>query len=168
MQPKIAREFRALKAMTVSELRARYEDVFDEAPRSGNKTFLWKRIAWRLQALEQGDLTERARQRAEELANDADLRIRAPRRAFEDEPDAEQTRVVSFSPAYDPRLPMPGTVLTREHNGELISVIVLDDGFEHDGKRYRSLSGVARAVTGTSWNGFVFFGLTSNRKEKQA
>jgi hypothetical protein len=74
----IAREVAALKRMTVKELRGRYVEVFGEATRSGNKDWLWKRIAWRMQANAEGGLSERARRRAEELANDADLRLRRP------------------------------------------------------------------------------------------
>ena len=57
----IAREVADLKRMTVKELRGRYQHVFGETTRSGNKDFLWKRIAWRMQANAEGDLTERAR-----------------------------------------------------------------------------------------------------------
>lgn len=73
MQTNVAREVPALKRMTPKELRGRYLEVFGEESRSGNKDFLWKRIAWRIQALAEGDLSERARRRAEELANDADI-----------------------------------------------------------------------------------------------
>jgi hypothetical protein len=74
----MAGEVADLKRMTVKQLRVRHLEVFGEQTRSGNKDFLWKRIAWRIQALAQGDLSERARRRAEELANDADLRVRRP------------------------------------------------------------------------------------------
>lgn len=74
----IVREVAALKQMTVKELRDRYLEVFGEAARSGNKDWLRKPIAWRMQANAEGNLTERARRRAEELANDADVRIRRP------------------------------------------------------------------------------------------
>ncbi|MBN1548492.1 MAG: DUF2924 domain-containing protein, partial [Syntrophaceae bacterium] len=69
-------QVQALSRMTVGELRERYIDVFGEETRSHHKDFLRKRIAWRLQALAEGSLSERARRRAEEIANDADLRIR--------------------------------------------------------------------------------------------
>lgn len=75
----IAKEIAALKNMTVGQLRARYEEVFGEATQAGNKDFLFKRIVWRLQSLAEGDLSERARRRAEFLARDADLRTTAPR-----------------------------------------------------------------------------------------
>lgn len=76
----VPREVAALQRMTVKHLRQRYEEVFDEACWSNHKQWLVKRIAWRLQANEEGDLSERARRRAAELANDADLRMKAPRR----------------------------------------------------------------------------------------
>jgi hypothetical protein len=75
----IGKELTALKGMTAGELRDKYALVFGEEPRTRHKQFLVKRIIWRLQAAEQGDLTERARRRAAELANDADLRMVAPR-----------------------------------------------------------------------------------------
>ena len=81
MKVNIAREVAGLKRMTVKELRGRYLDVFGETTRSGNKDWLWKRIAWRMQANAEGDLTERARRRAAELAREADLRLGVPRRA---------------------------------------------------------------------------------------
>ncbi len=75
----IGREVAALKRMTVRELRLRYAEVFGEETRAGNKAWLIKRIAWRLQSLSEGDLSERARQRAAELANDADVRLSPPK-----------------------------------------------------------------------------------------
>jgi len=69
----VGKEIAELKQMTVRELREKYEAVFGEATRSGNKDWLWKRIAWRMQANAEGGLTERARRRAEFLAHDADL-----------------------------------------------------------------------------------------------
>lgn len=71
MQMNVTREVVALKTMTVAQLRRRYLEVFGEQTRSGNKDFLWKRIIWRMQAKAQGDLSERARRRAEELAKGA-------------------------------------------------------------------------------------------------
>lgn len=74
----IRREVSAMQRMTVKQLRERYKDVFGEACRSNHKQWLVKRIAWRLQANDEGDLSERALRRAAELANDADLRMKAP------------------------------------------------------------------------------------------
>ncbi len=167
MEPTIAREIRTLQKMSVRELREKYGELFDEQPRSHNRQFLFRRIAWRIQALAEGDLTERARRRAAKLANDADLRIRAPKNGNGDataSPDGELTVVDTLYPDLDPRLPMPGTILVREYKGRKIRVRVLPNGFEYEGEPYGSLTAVARKVTKAHWNGFVFFGL-SNRKK---
>ena len=68
----------------------------------------------------------------------------------------------------DPRLPMPGTVLTRKYKGRIISVEIRENGFEHEGKIRKSLSSIARDVTGTRWNGLLFFGLASAREATSA
>jgi len=78
MLTEIAKQVASLSAMTMEEVRIRYAALLGETPRSSPKTWLVKRIAWRLQALAEGDLTERARQRASEIANDADLRLFPP------------------------------------------------------------------------------------------
>ena len=79
MVPGIGKQMADLKEMTVRELREKYEAVFGEPTRAGNKDFLFKRIAWRIQSLAEGDLSERDRRRADTLARDADLRTTAPR-----------------------------------------------------------------------------------------
>jgi hypothetical protein len=165
MSQTMAARIAALRDMTVDELRAKHREVFGEETRSRHKDFLWKRIAWRLQAQEEGDLSERAKRRAAELANDADVRVRAPQGAFgrHDAPPKERTRVHALHRVHDPRLPMPGTVLTREYKGRVLRVTVLDDGFEFEGRVYSSLSALATEVTGARWNGFLFFGLTAAR-----
>ena len=75
----LARETAALARLSISELRQRFAELFGEPTRTGNRIWLIKRLAWRLQALHEGDLSERARQRIAELANDADLRLTPPR-----------------------------------------------------------------------------------------
>ncbi|MBP7946046.1 MAG: DUF2924 domain-containing protein [Verrucomicrobia bacterium] len=157
----IAREVAALKRMTVKELRGRYVGVFGEVARSGNKDWLWKRIAWRMQANAEGGLSERARRRAEELANDADLRVRRP----PDKPTPPPSTTSSAKVHFDDRAGelMPGTVLTRQYKGRTIIVTALDNGFEFEGDVYRSLSAVAKAVTGSHWNGNHFFGVKGRR-----
>jgi hypothetical protein len=151
MTSKVAKQVEALHDMTVAELREKYAAVFGEHTRSRHKEFLRKRIAWGLQAKAEGGLSERAERRAEKLAKDSDLRLIAPRRTV--------TR--PFRPSGDRRLPMPGTVLTREYRGQTVSVTVLDDGFEYRGTVYRSLTAAAKAVTGSQWNGLLFFGIAS-------
>ncbi|MBU2578155.1 DUF2924 domain-containing protein [Patescibacteria group bacterium] len=162
------KEIRELSRMTVGELREKYLEVFGEESRSRHKEFLRKRIAWRLQALAEGGLSERARRRAEELANDADLRMRAlrdPERLGSAEVKA-RTSKSCISPSRDKRLPLPGTLLVREFQGRDILVKVLDSGFEFDDRRYKSLSAIAREVSGSRWNGFLFFGIDDRGSSK--
>src|ERR1700676_1781803 len=78
MQLNVGKEGAAMRRMSTRELRARYAETFGEPTNANNKTWLVKRIAWRLQAQAEGDLSERARRRAAELANDADLRLSPP------------------------------------------------------------------------------------------
>ena len=160
MEHATIKEIRALGRMTTGELRERYKEIFSEETRSYNKQYLVRRIAWQLQALSEGGLSERALRRAEELADESYLRTRAPKMIVGETREGEGcTSVRSFSPVHDRRLPMPGTVLTRTYKGETISVMVLDRGFEFDGDIYKSLTAVAKSVTGTHWNGYHFFGL---------
>ena len=151
-----------LQRMTVEELRREYAKVFGEPTTGRNKPWLIKRISWRLQALAEGDLSERARRRALELANDADLRMTPPREPTATEVGtdaADRTTTRAFRAAGDPRLPPPGAMLTRNYRGRELAVQVLADGFEFEGQRYKSLSAIAQAVTGAHWNGYHFFGL---------
>lgn len=152
-----------LQRMTVGELRREYAEVFGEQTRSYHKEFLVRRIAWRVQANAEGGLPERARKRALEIANDADLRTRAPVGAGPAKvaSPAPNGRVVTkrFETLADARLPMPGALLTREYLGRTIRVRVLPKGFDYEGTIYRSLSAVAQAVTGAHWNGYLFFGI---------
>lgn len=158
----IAREVAALKRMTVKQLRGRYIEVFGEATRTGNKDWLWKRIAWRMQANAEGGLTERARRRAEELANDADLRVRRPPERPAPSPASTTSKAkVHFGDRAGAL--MPGTVLTRSYKGRTITVTVLDNGFEFEGDVYRSLSAIAKVITGSHWNGNYFFGVKGRR-----
>ena len=165
----VAREVAALKRMTVKQLRGRYSEVFGETSRSGNKDWIWKRIAWRMQANAEGDLAKRAdriRARAEELANDADLRLR-PRNISALSPGTTtETATVEFSDRVG--VLMPGTVLTRQYKGQTITVTVLEKGFEHEGEVYRSLSALAKTITGSHWSGHRFFGLPQKKTRRKS
>ena len=158
-ETQIREQIEGLRHMTVGQLKDKYLEAFGETSRSNHKQFLFRRIAWRLQANAWGGLSERARKRALEIANDADLRIRAPKNFLKGELDPRRTGEKSVEPAQDPRLPIPGTMLVRRYRGKDIVVRVREDGFEYDGKVHRSLSSAVRAATGTPWNGFSFFGL---------
>jgi hypothetical protein len=145
----------ALRELPAGALRAKYRELFGEESRSGNRQFLFRRVAWRLQALSEGNLPERARLKALELANDADLRAR-PSRSF--------SRAAAAAHGRDPRIPSAGSVLRRTFQGRIIEVKVLDDGFEFDGRHYQSLSAIASKVAGTRWNGHTFFRTELDRK----
>jgi hypothetical protein len=159
MDLNIGKELAALQRMTVRELRERYAEVFGEQTPAHNKAWLVKRIAWRIQALAEGDLSERARRRAAELANDANLRMNPPaaKPVTATAKTMTRTRSLRFQP--DDRLPPPGTVITRRYKGEVLQVKVLPQGFEYEGEVYGSLSAVARAITGSHCNGYLFFRL---------
>jgi hypothetical protein len=152
----------ALEQMGVTQLRAKYLEVFGEPTRTGNKAYLSKKLAWRFQSLAEGGLSERARRRAEELARDADIRTSVPKAPVITAGAAQRTVTMALSPAHGrDRLPIPGTVLTRTYKGKHVAITVMADGtFDHAGQTYRSLSTIAKVVTGSHWNGYLFFGLT--------
>jgi hypothetical protein len=112
-------EVAALPRMTVKELREKLADFCGDETRSGNKAWLIKRIAWWMQANHEGGLTERARQRARELACDADLRLSAPRirtqRASVDAPTATAPQPIALP--QDSHLPLPRSILVGEYEG---------------------------------------------------
>jgi hypothetical protein len=147
--------------MTVHELKNYHLKLFGETPRSRHKQHLLKRIVWRLQALAEGDLSKRARQRTTELACDADIRVRAPRRR----PRAAVIPKNAPAVPRDPRHPMPGTILIRSYRGETLQVKVLEEGFEYEGQVCASLTTVAKRITGQHWNGYHFFGLSERKQE---
>jgi len=152
-----------LARMQSSELRQLHQRLFGRVVPSGNSELARRRIAWHLQAEREGGLPESARQHALAIAKEASLRIQV-RRASTDAslPHATVTGIVSD---YDSRLPMPGSILIKEHRGRTVVVRVLDTGFEYDGRRFTSLSAIAKEVTGTKWNEFLFFGLVKENRD---
>jgi hypothetical protein len=160
----ILNEVAALQRLTIGQLRQRFTELFGEATHASNRTWLVKRIAWRMQALAEGDLSERARRRAAELARDADLRLNPPQRKAT--PTLPPPEPIHAPTPVDRRLPPPGTILTRPYKGHSVQVQVLTDGFAYAGSVYPSLSAVAKAVTGFHCNGFLFFRNCLNNKEK--
>ena len=163
MDPAVWAEIDELRKLKTADLRAKYQEAFGLVTRSSNKQFLFRRIAWRLQAHSEGDLSERARRRAAEIADEGDVRLLAPKDFV--------TGLVVNSPLTttrrqlrrDWRLPRAGTILTRQYHGQSVVVHVKDDGFQYQERHYRSLSAIAREVTGTRWNGLAFFHLTEQR-----
>jgi len=134
MNEELRREIEQLRRQKTKALKSRYLELFGEASKSSNQAHLFRRIAWRLQALPEGDFSQRARERAAALAVDVDVRLRAPRK-FWRELEAEPR-----GPVRDPRLPSVGSILQRQYRDRTIIVKILTDGFEYDGATYESLS----------------------------
>ncbi|GAB6166189.1 DUF2924 domain-containing protein [Thermostilla marina] len=158
--PDVEKELAALCRMTTGELARRYAELFGEPTRSWNRAYLVRKIAWKLQALVEGDLSDRARRRAEELAKGTQLRVMAPKARRL--PQVGEV-VTASQPKLDHRLPPPGTAIVRRYKGRVLQVLVLADGFEFEGRRYPSLSAVAKAITGSHINGYRFFRLEGKR-----
>jgi hypothetical protein len=145
--------------MTTRELAEKYLEVFGVPTRTNHKDYLRKRVAWKIQEIAEGGLSARALAKIDELAALSPLPWNRPVGAAEAAPaDAAPE---TASPARDLRLPPAGTVLKRAHGGVQHEVTVLEKGFEYGGERFRSLSAVARKITGTAWNGFAFFNLAA-------
>ena len=161
----IDKEVAAMERMTVNQLREKYHEVFREPTNGRHKQWLIKRIAWRMQANAEGDLSERARRRAMELANDADIRVTMPRTKKLSAGAEERTFSVPTKIEPNTQL-LPGTVLQRVYKGHPVRVKVMTDGFECQGERYKSLTAVAKAITGKHWSGHHFFGLRQNGRNK--
>jgi hypothetical protein len=141
MTDTIVAKISALKHKPTPDLRKMWKDLFEtEAPRQ-NRKFLESRLAYRIQELEYGGLKPATIQRLEALGEELDggkAEVRSRRT--------------------DDR-PISGTRLIREYQGVEHCVTVLADGFDYQGRPYKSLSAIARAITGTRWNGWVFFGI---------
>ena len=152
----VAEEIEELRAMKIPDLIDRYREVWGKEPRCKNKTYLWRRIAWRIQEQRFGGLSEVAKRRLNELISEIDLPL----------PEKTRTASGALRKPRRPDDPTPGTVLTRTWKGQEIRLLVREDGYEWHGEFFRSLTAVARAVTGSKWNGRLFFGLT-NRKKAQ-
>lgn len=139
-EPILAR-LAALKAMSVKDLKTEWQALFDAPAPNNSRTFLESRLAYRIQELTYGGPDKQTRRLLDLLA---------------DEVEGTLTRKAQIA---DPRNPVVGTKLIREWNGVAHTVTILREGFDWDGRRYKSLSAVARAITGTRWNGYRFFGL---------
>jgi len=138
----IGKEITALKRMTVPELRRKYAQVFGEDTTSRHKEYLIRRIVWRLQVNQEGGLSERAKQRARDLAIRSDVRLTAPRPRPVAPGGETATSPVEFPK--DDRLPMPGAIITRRYKNRTVEVRVLRRGFEYEGEVYRTLSASGR------------------------
>ena len=153
---------RWLQNATVGALRGEWERLYGEPTRSRNRVYLWKRLAFRIQEIEHGGLSDGAKARLAELAPSGCVRIRVPNDVLSASELTNPTRLTACR--RDRRLPSPGSTLVRRYKGQDVRVTVKDDGFECDGRRFDSLSEVAFAVTGSRWNGWLFFNLTKRAR----
>ena len=163
MESSVIRQVHRLRQMTVGELRLEWEKLYGGPTRSRNRDYLWKRLAWRIQELAHGGLSERARQRIEELAPDGFVRARTPN------PGAHVAGPAPVDtprrPARDLRLPEAGTVITKQYKGRELRVVVRDDGIEYEGAMFPTFTALAKHVTGSkNINGRLFFGLTERKR----
>jgi len=157
-----------LERMSVEQLATKYRTLYGEPTRTRNKGYLRKRLAWRIQELTQGGLSPKALERIRQLGDELPERWRM--RAGLPTPPTEPPVVVTAPQPLvprDPRIPPVGSVLRRAFGGKQHDVTVLADGFEHAGEHFKTLSAVAMRITGTRWNGFLFFGLTKRRSSSE-
>ena len=141
----ILAQLAALKTMPAPELRKQWQRLFDTPPPRYNRRFLEARLAYRIQELAYGGLKPATVARLEALGEQLDG----------GKADIRSKRA-------DDR-PISGTRMIREYQGVEHCVTVRDQDFEYQGRPYQSLSAIARAITGTRWNGLTFFGLKSRR-----
>jgi hypothetical protein len=163
----VAAQLAELQQMTVGQLRERYLELYGTPTNTRNKKYLQKKLAYRVQELAEGGLSGKAMKRIDELAETAPIRHRQkggegsrPEAGGRRETTARESRLSKR----DPRLPAVGEFLTKVYKDTEYQVQVLEDGFEFNGRHYKSLSRIARDITNTVWNGFLFFGLTDRGK----
>ncbi len=167
MEGSVLSRIGALQKMSVPQLREQWLQLFGSPPTSTNRQHLWKRLCWELQARAHGGLSDAAEARLDGLGEDAWNRATSRRqRAYDAEPAVAAKPELKVTRIRDRRPMSPGTVLTRTYHGHEIRVVALEDGFEYDGQVFTSLSAVAKAVTGTKWNGRLFFGLTTRKRRR--
>ena len=145
-------EIMALKNAPVEELLKRYKELYGEDAVGTHRLYIWRKVAYRLQEREQGSLSAKAKDRLDALIEEYDpINNKALR------PD-KPASCLSVT-AKDKRLPIPGTVITKEYKTAKHQVKVLEKGFEYNGKIYKTLSAIAKEITGAHWNGYLFLGL---------
>ena len=135
----------ALKTATTTDLKQQWRDLFDSEPPPFNRRYLESRLAYRIQELAYGGLKPETIRRLERLGEELDGG------------DRRKSRIRADA------MPIIGTRLIREWQGAEHIVTVTADSFEWQGRPYKSLSAIARAITGTRWNGWTFFGLKNHR-----
>lgn len=145
----VVAQLAALRKMSVVELKQRWETLFGTPAPNNSRSYLEVRLGNRIQELMLGGLSRDTRRVLDLLVKEL---------------EGKNTRRAIMT---DPRKPIPGTRLLREWDGAEHSVTVLRDGFDWQGRKFKSLSAVARAITGTQWNGYRFFGLREAGRDRR-
>ena len=136
----------ALKTTPTPQLKEQWRQLFEGEPPAFNRRYLESRLAYRIQELAYGGLKPETVRRLEKLGDELDGgRVDVRKRPANDRP-------------------ISGTRLIRDYQGIEHCVTVRDNDFEYQGRPYKSLSAIARAITGTQWNGLAFFGLKSGKR----
>lgn len=135
-----------LKRMTVVELKKKWEAIIGTPAPNNSRSYLELRIGYRIQELTLGGLSRESRRMLDLLVEEIDGR-------------SERKSIIT-----DPRNPVVGTRLLRKWDGVELTVTVMRDGFDWEGRRFKSLSAVAKAITGVHWNGYRFFGLREAKR----
>jgi len=149
-------EIMELKDKPLGELRAKHVELFGgQKPSSNNRVFLWRKLAYRMQELAYEGLSGEAQGRINELIKCYDPVNNKSLRPGEPVPKTGKRRGIS----HDRRLPIPGTIITKEYKSRSLAIKVLEGKFEFNGKIYKSLTAIAKEVTGAHWNGYLFFNL---------
>lgn len=150
-----------LQKLGLKELRQEFAKITGKESRSRSRQYLYTTIAKKLQA--SSGKAESEGQSGSALTSEFNPKRKRPVRSSTKIKDrAKKTTSRQSRPvgAADPRLPKVGTTITKTYKGKKINVRVLENRFEYDGQQFRSLSALARHITGSVWNGFLFFGLT--------
>ncbi len=143
----VVAQLAALKRITVVELKTKWESLFGAPAPNNSRSYLELRLGYRIQELTLGGLSRETRRTLDLLASEI-------------EGQARHRSIIA-----DPRNPVVGTRLVREWDGVERTVTVMKDGFDWQGRKFKSLSAAARAITGTQWNGYRFFGLREARRD---
>ncbi len=159
-----------LPKMNAQQLQAVHRELFGAEHAIANCQHLRRKIAWHLQAAEEGGLPESVRQYAIAIARGTELRSRisenASRRQAGVAPDEASVTSTAIQNR-DARLPMPGSLIVKKYKADTHVVKVLDKGFEYEGRRFASLSAIAGKITGTRWNGYAFFDIEKEARRAQ-
>ena len=156
MEKAIDTKIADLKIKIIPELQNEFEALFDgQKARSDNKVYLIRKIAYRLQELEYGGLSQKTQNRLKELialydpVNNKAIRPKV----------SVETQARTKTRGRDTRLPIPGTIITKDYRGKKHQVKILEKGFEYEGKIYKHLTAIADKITSAHWNGYNFFNL---------